>query len=560
MSLQVWLPLTKDLRQQGISNVTPSLLGNPTYTNGKLGQALNITTDGQGINLKEYMTELKTYTTYSMAAWVYLDSTATNHSSTIISSGNWNDAAGQCCFGFYSYSSGYGVILCPNTSNWSGGVSLSSKIQLNNWYHIAIAYNGSKTVAYVNGEKVGEYNGGGICQSSETNNVYIGSATYYSGFTLKGKINDVRVYDHCLSLMEVKELSKGLVLHYPLNRGGFGQENLATITSTNQYQWTAGSNYHYIWLNGGTLEPNTIYTFSAEVTIDNNVDRCTIFNYTAGDYTGSQTNYFPADGKRHSWTFTTSATAVGLIAYAGPAGQDANNTAVYKNIKIEKGDKATPYIPRSNETLYTTMGLNGTTEYDCSGLCNNGTRTGTLAWTSDTPKYDVSTYFDGSSYIVSPSGSFTWFDFNKCTIAAWIKPTTTPSAYSGSIGITHDQDAGHKCLAISNYAGKFTVNSTNGSNYVNYGSGYTMPLNEWHHYVATLDGTALKMYVDGELKASTTLDFGTGGISSSTRVNIAVDLPGTDEKYTGYYSDARIYTTALSADDVLSLYKNSHLS
>jgi hypothetical protein len=35
-----------------------------------------------------------------------------------------------------------------------------------------------------------------------------------STYNLNGKLNDVRIYDHCLTPSEVKEISQGLVLHY----------------------------------------------------------------------------------------------------------------------------------------------------------------------------------------------------------------------------------------------------------------------------------------------------------------------------------------------------------
>lgn len=34
---------------------------------------------------------------------------------------------------------------------------------------------------------------------------------------LSGYLNDVRIYDHCLSTKEVKEISQGLILHYKLD-------------------------------------------------------------------------------------------------------------------------------------------------------------------------------------------------------------------------------------------------------------------------------------------------------------------------------------------------------
>ena len=55
-------------------------------------------------------------------------------------------------------------------------------------------------------------------------------------FPFIGQINDVRIYDHCLSTKEVKEISQGLILHYKLDgfSGGVG-ENILTGTNYNSY-------------------------------------------------------------------------------------------------------------------------------------------------------------------------------------------------------------------------------------------------------------------------------------------------------------------------------------
>ena len=131
----------------------------------------------------------------------------------------------------------------------------------------------------------------------------------------------------------------------------------------------------------------------------------------------------------------------------------------------------------------------------------------------------------------------------------WIKPTINPSSWTGSVGIAHDNSSTYKSFAISNYSGKFTVNSANGS-WVNITSS-DLPINEWHHCVATLNAGIIKMYLDGVLIKTYTMDWKNTTVASDTRVQIGIDLPGSNEIFTGYYSDIRIYTTELLEEDIL---------
>jgi hypothetical protein len=73
----------------------------------------------------------------------------------------------------------------------------------------------------------------------------------------------------------------------------------------------------------------------------------------------------------------------------------------------------------------------------------------------------------------------------------------------------------------------------------------------WHHLAGTYDGSQLKLYVDGELKAGSSH---TGSIGSSTyNVNIGRNSEATDRLYNGLIDDVRIYNYALSANEILQL-------
>lgn len=241
MSLQIWLPLNEDLHNQGLYSINPTLnTSNTIFTDGgKLGSKAITITKGtsDGINLPNYMNQLKTFENYSMCAWIYMTDFASGHSSTIISSGRWaqtNNLNDSCIFGlYYKNNDTYQNILIPNLVTWNTKIIIPTdkRMSLNKWYHIAITYDGIVTKAYINGEYIGQNSRGGITQQSNTTTVRIGSATYVTDYTFNGKINDVRIYNHALSAAEVAEIAKGLVLHYKLD-----QSNSTIIYDCSGYQ------------------------------------------------------------------------------------------------------------------------------------------------------------------------------------------------------------------------------------------------------------------------------------------------------------------------------------
>ena len=583
MSLQVWLPLTRDINSQGLCNVpTTSINSASIATGGKLGNCLSLLSDGQAVSLNSYMDVCSTYTRYSMSAWIYMSSTATNHSSSILSSGDWNSGSGQLCFGLYSYSSdGYYKILVPNKSSWSNGISLSNPIKLNTWYNICIIYDGNSTRGYVNGEYVGSYVGGGITSSSNSRNLYVGSATYYNGFTLKGSMNDVRIYDHCLSAKEVNEISKGLCLHYNLAAPYIesttnlysGWSTNCYNGATNKYNYGTSTDVYYDNLDGiirvrmGTNNLDAWpYVFFNNITPPSNGEYRTLsFDYypTIKDgvnfytYNTSGTITWIANGVKgtggnipvntNSWNHisvtikNTGSSDSGYGYMRIGLEKHTSNTSNYwlfKNIQVEDKDHSTPFVIGSRDE---------STVYDCSGLANNGTKIGGVTPSSNPLpiRYDKSYDFDGNTGSVQIPNLSTLVPSGEFTMNCWIYHDNTWSSegyetiFGGPSGFELD-------------AKQSTTNSP--VLYAcDWGKGKaTYELNKWNMITMTRNASETKFYINGELKIT-----GSAGSIPPGSYFVGAWKTSNEQNYKGKISDFRLYSTVLSVDDIKTLYNTS---
>ena len=104
MSLQVWLPLTKDLRQQGLSNVTVTNNGATFNSAGKLGGCYSF-------NGSSYITvqDVVLQNIWSYSCWLYSD--ISSRSWEVVMACNINGGDADMQLGLYTRPGGNGIIL-----------------------------------------------------------------------------------------------------------------------------------------------------------------------------------------------------------------------------------------------------------------------------------------------------------------------------------------------------------------------------------------------------------------------------------------------------------------
>ena len=534
MALQVWIPGTDGtLKNQGLYPLPKPSCNNIVSTNdGKLGKDIK--------NFAIYhLNSDFIVSSWSICTWIKFSSTW-SESNNIIFAKNTSDSEDSQI---------YLSIVNNTTLNIGRGVwngftyQPSNGFQTGVWYHIAATCDGTNVTLYLNGFKVA--GGSSIGSYKSALNLCIGcrstnaAGTWYTGWGPEQ--NDIRLYDHCLSPKEVKEISKGLVLHYPLNDAYVeGTTNLVTSitkggqTTVNGYEVTTSGvskdTYFTLNLSEKIVAGNT-YTISCR----NNFDTGLYWDFPIG----SQAN------QTLTWRIIPGYSSYTFVANSGNSYWD-NNTCFMDDLsgtarnagksfkmwdwQIEKKDHATPFVIGTR---------NETTVYDCSGYQNNGTVSGNVTLSVDSSRYIGSYKFIPNAMISTPG----IVNFDKCTYSVWCKDPSMSYKIvfcDGTSKVAFGESSGFLCSCGNNSQNKFTKNNWKNS--------------DWNHVVVVRDGSTYKMYINGEAETqSGTADYWNHSASTIT-------IGGREENaamWNGNISDFRIYTTALSADDIKELYNTS---
>ena len=391
MPLQVWLPLNSDTKNIGssgfiFSNTNTSCIA--VSNGGKVTSNcynFNSTVNNNGIYSADsgFMSKYINNHSWTLCAWVNTTSTQTT---VMTLSYGLRFAVGAANNGYVNLYNSSRMVYCYSSVAVNDG----------KWHHISASYDvtSNKITYYVDGVVTGtaDYTSGYAYSSSWTNGLYIGrdcnNNVINDFYFYKGKLNDVRIYDHCLSQKEVKELAKGLMLHYTLSRSNNnrlvnsdfrnGKANWTSDASTSSVitdsvygtvlqvkATTANTGRVYNSVTGMFVSGET-YTYSFLAKADSPVtvipSRAAVDNGTTVTLTNVWTRY--------SGKITATASSDAFSLYIG----NTTSTIQFAYVKLEKGNKYTGWIPNMLDVMSKRFPINSVSP---SGYVNQMT---TYTW------------------------------------------------------------------------------------------------------------------------------------------------------------------------------------
>ena len=567
------------IKNQGLINDEFITSIDPTFSNdGKLGKCLE---QGQFDMSATMTSKILNNQALTICFWIYVNAEEGSKGSTIFGNINNNVEFNNRKFSIFQYPTCNDLHL--SWMNDAAKAFMMTPIYKGvlpsyQWTHVTITYHNPTMTVYINGIKKYTYSGVSNSSSFEYQTRVVWQNAYR-------KLNDFRIYNECLSPRQVKEISKGLVCHYPMGNvdGKIGGRNLLVKTNQGKTKWanahadgsyscesvnwnginavkmscaTPTTSWKMFIFNGllenfDKLEPSAIYTLSYDV---------------IGNIKVSFSNLWDSDAT-HSIVASAQGTVIkktyGFHYIVNITLKDALNkskqlvyfrndlkageSVIIANLKFEKGNKATAYTPcpMDDAVMYDNV------IYDTSGYGNNGDVTDSTCptWSNDTPRYKGSYVFNGNNQYLKFQNPIT-SSSTDFTISCWVKFDDT----TGNSTICTMRTAVGNGIALFKIGNKIRFDDNAQFTF----SDYTISANAWTHVVVTRSSSCKKLYVNGILKQTVNTvgdmklisNVGTIGASSQGGDGISNYL-------NGQLSDFRIYATALSDSNILELYQSS---
>ena len=186
--------------------------------------------------------------------------------------------------------------------------------------------------------------------------------------------------------------------------------------------------------------------------------------------------------------------------------------------------------------------ISGANALDKSGSGNTGTIVGA---TKTIGKLGQALKFNGTSdFVLLGDPPILNFGTGNFSASVWVYPTETDN-FTSIIDFTN------------NGVGGWAIQDLGGLNWIDFmlplnarARSQTFTRNIWHHVVAIRNGSTISIYVDG-VKGSDNTD----GSDVDTNPNPALGFSFGGRDWSGKLDDVRIYNRALSASEILQLYR-----
>lgn len=408
MSLVVWLPLNGDSHNQGLGEYTETTNTLSYAINGKVTE--KCVDKGKLVYSKNPLQMVGT-----ICFWLYPKPTA-EKSSIIFGNNSFNVSERKWSLYMFPDNKSLHSWGCQKegSTTFNGSFTYNNVLKESTWNHVCVAHDLKNEYIYVNGNLIGTvpWDSSGTYNFDKETDI-IRDESLETGVN-NFKINDFRIYDTCLSKAEIKEIAKGMMLHYTfenpyvtettniphsisIHDNHVGEATLGSDSTGNYINKTNMTFWSGLGIDAGSLliKSGRYYTWSMEVMPIKDIEYVIDGNITCSNsgHGGNDGQHFDIirgyshlnhkvngsdtlpKGKLEAYKWTKMYFTVKVKDCTNPyishtfvpyiPSGDSSVKVYYRNSQLEE---------RMYDSPYTSSKRNPSTIKDNSGMGNNGTQ------------------------------------------------------------------------------------------------------------------------------------------------------------------------------------------